>query len=70
MAKMNCKCGGNSKVVSTVKKDIYVFRQRKCVECGRKWYTEEKENNSVIVVSALSNRNKFENFRKENEYDR
>ena len=56
---MDCKCGSKSKVISTVKKCQYVFRQRCCLKCGNKWYTEEKENNSVRVASALSNRKKW-----------
>lgn len=53
------ECGKESRVISTVKKNFRVFRERKCKGCGRKWYTEEVENNSVMVASALSNRNKW-----------
>lgn len=55
---MICKCGGKSLVISTVKHEVSVFRQRKCTECGRKWLTEEKESNSLVGMLALSNRSR------------
>ena len=57
---MNCRCGGKSLVVNTVKHNSSVFRQRKCTVCGRKWLTEERDSNSLDGMLALSNRSRKE----------
>ena len=52
---MNCSnCGGASKVITTAKTQTHVYRERKCVSCGRKWHTEEYENNSPRVGAMIS----------------
>lgn len=39
---MKCsKCGGNTKVIVSAKDGEKVLRQRECISCKKKFYTEE-----------------------------
>jgi len=53
------KCGSNSKVTSTIKHDLSVLRERKCLGCGRRWYTEECENNNVGFTMYTVKRERY-----------
>ena len=60
---MNCKkCGGRIQARHTVTEGNSVFRIRHCLECGKVFYTEEKECSSFVFHSAYSRyRNKKKN---------
>ena len=52
---MNCsECGGASKVYNTAKTKTHVYRERECVKCARRWFTEEYENNSPRVGAIIN----------------
>ena len=47
---MNCvKCGGISRVFNSAKTSKGVYRERMCVSCGKRWYTEEIASNSTGI---------------------
>ena len=46
-------CGSDSRVISCAKEDNKMYRKRVCIGCGRRWSTEEYENNSPRVAGAV-----------------
>lgn len=42
------KCGGALAVVDSISDDNSVYRRRKCVECGNRFYTREVIDNGLI----------------------
>ena len=48
------KCGAESRVLFTEKHKNRVYRQRKCLGCGRKWHTEEVENSDGKAAAVIS----------------
>ena len=51
---MKCsKCGGDTKVNTSIKDGEKVLRQRKCISCKNKFYTEELVNDSIKVRTRL-----------------
>lgn len=46
-------CGCGSRVISCAKDENKMYRKRVCLGCGRRWSTEEYENNSPRVVGAV-----------------
>ena len=57
------RCGNESRVLFTEKENNRVYRQRKCLGCGRKWHTEEIENSDPRVTMAV-NRIRGEKYKK------
>jgi transcriptional regulator NrdR family protein len=52
--KMQCfKCGAESRVINTARDKSRVYRNRECLGCGRRWYTEEVENSDPRVTMAI-----------------
>lgn len=49
MSMICLKCGGKTKVDSTVTLENSVIRSRKCILCGEKFFTEETINKSNRV---------------------
>lgn len=52
---MQCeKCGDDTRVVSTYKYNGYVYRIRKCIDCGCKTYTKEAECDMTECLDAFN----------------
>ena len=47
-------CGCGSRVISSAKDKNKMYRNRVCLGCGRRWSTEEYENNSPRVTKAVN----------------
>lgn len=63
---MNCsECGGVSRVYNTAKTKTHVYRERYCVKCGRKWFTEEYENNSPRVGTIINHIKEAKRFERD-----
>lgn len=53
---MTCPiCGADTKIIDSRKHIDYVSRKRKCIECGYKFATEEKEINNKKSDKHKSN---------------
>lgn len=47
------ECGGKTRVTLSVKDGEVVLRQRECAKCGKRFFTEERVNNSIILRSKI-----------------
>lgn len=60
------KCGGVLAVVDSVTDDNSVYRRRKCVECGNRFYTTETAD-SGFKFRDLKNKRMQEIYKKKKE---
>ena len=57
---MNCpKCDGQTKVTKSARDCESVHRERQCLECGIKFYTEEYERDGQRLKELYNERNNF-----------
>lgn len=48
---MTCPvCGGNTKVTNSRRNENTVVRERTCIECGKKFYTQEVEISCTLFA--------------------
>jgi transcriptional regulator NrdR family protein len=51
---MKCpECGGKTKVENTKSDEWHVYRQRRCIKCGFRFYTEESGFVSGKLLNTL-----------------
>jgi len=50
---MNCKCGGETKIVNSRRKEGNIWRRRECLECGERFTTWETNDNFHKQVKQM-----------------
>lgn len=68
---MECpKCDGKTKVTDSGKYIGSVFRQRKCTECGHRFWTEENVSEDVMTVRSFLANKKYEYRERKKRHDK
>ena len=53
---MYCECNGKTAVIDTVKGEDEIYRKRKCLKCGKIFYTVEFEVDSYDSIKENWNK--------------